>query len=336
MVKKSKNLLIILAVVLVVVIFTVSLFGSMTNDAEASSFAMGSPVNVKVYDKKKGDTLCGYAVERIKFIDNAYLSHTISSSAVSALNRDGKLTADKWFGDYLTKCVELSAKSDSFTLFSGDVKDLWQIENGGYIPTDDEVAKSLQNLKNFSFSIDSNYISINNSSLDLGALGKGTACGEAIDYLKKQDVEKALVTVGGSIGVIGPEPFSIGVRNPFGGQNDYFSVLNVTNCFVSTSGDYEKYFERDGIRYSHIFDATTGKPVQNDITSVTVVVDDGTVSDFLSTAIFTEGIEDGIRLADEFDAEVIIIKKDKSILISKGLEDKLTINDDAFSVSVIE
>ena len=144
------------------------------------------------------------------------------------------------------------------------------------------------------------------------------------------------MTVGGSIGVIGPEPFSIGVRNPFGGQNDYFSVLNVTNCFVSTSGDYEKYFERDGIRYSHIFDATTGKPVQNDITSVTVVVDDGTVSDFLSTAIFTEGIEDGIRLADEFDAEVIIIKKDKSILISKGLEDKLTINDDAFSVSVIE
>ncbi len=336
MVKKSKNLLIISAVVLVFVIFTVSLFSSMTNDAEASNFAMGSPVNINVYDEKDGADLCGYAIERIKFIDNAYLSHTISTSAVSTLNRDGKLTADKWFGDYLTECVELSAKSDSFTLFSGDMKDLWQIENGGYVPTDDEVAELLQKLEKTEIIIDSNKISVKNGKIDLGALGKGTACGEAIDYLKKQNVEKSLVTVGGSIGMIGPDPFSIGVRNPFGGQNDYFAILNVTNCFVSTSGDYEKYFERDGIRYSHIFDATTGKPVQNDITSVTVIADNGTVSDFLSTAIFAEGVENGIKLADEFGAEVIIVKKDKSVLVSKGLENKLTINDDSFSVSVIE
>ncbi|MBQ4573526.1 MAG: FAD:protein FMN transferase [Clostridia bacterium] len=336
MVKKSKNLLIISAVVLVVVIFTVSLFSSMTNDAEASNFAMGSPVDIKVYGEKDGDALCGYAIERIKFIDNVYLSHTISSSAVSTLNRDGKLTADKWLGDYLTECVELSAKSDSFTLFSGDMKDLWQIENGGYVPTDSEIADLLQKLENTELIINSNEMTLQNGKIDLGALGKGTACGEAIDYLKKQNVEKALVTVGGSIGAIGDESFSIGVRNPFGGQNDYFAILNATNCFVSTSGDYEKFFERDGIRYSHIFDATTGKPVQNDITSVTVVAESGTVSDFLSTAIFAEGIENGIKLADEFGAEVIIVKKDKSVLVSKGLENKLTINDNSFSISVIE
>ena len=319
-----------------VVIFTVSLFGSITNDAEASNFAMGSPVDIKVYGEKKGDTLCGYAIERIKLIDNAYLSHTLSTSAVSVLNSNGKVTADKWFGDYLTKCVELSEYSDCFTLFSGELKDLWRIENGGYIPSDDEIADLLKRLEKTELNINSNEMTLQNGKIDLGALGKGTACGEAIDYLKNRDVEKALVTVGGSIGMIGDEPFSIGVRNPFGGQNDYFAILNVTNCFVSTSGDYEKYFEQDGIRYSHIFDATTGKPVQNDITSVTVVADDGTVSDFLSTAIFAEGIEKGIELADEFDAEVIIIKKDKSVLVSDGLESKLTINDDSFSVSVIE
>lgn len=334
--KKSKNLLSISAVVLMVVIFTVSLFGSITNDAEASNFAMGSPVDIKVYGEKKGDTLCGYAIERIKLIDNAYLSHTLSTSAVSVLNSNGKVTADKWFGDYLTKCVELSEYSDCFTLFSGELKDLWRIENGGYIPSDDEIADLLKRLEKTELNINSNEMTLQNGKIDLGALGKGTACGEAIDYLKNRDVEKALVTVGGSIGMIGDEPFSIGVRNPFGGQNDYFAILNVTNCFVSTSGDYEKYFEQDGIRYSHIFDATTGKPVQNDITSVTVVADDGTVSDFLSTAIFAEGIEKGIELADEFDAEVIIIKKDKSVLVSDGLESKLTINDDSFSVSVIE
>lgn len=335
-VKKSKNLLIISAVILLAVIFTVSLFSSMTYDAEASNFAMGSPVDIKVYGEKDGDTLCGYAIEKIKLIDNVYLSHTNPSSAVSVLNKDGKLTADKWFADYIAKCIELSSKSDSFTLFSGELKELWQIENGGYIPTGDEVTEILENLDKAKLVIDGNEIYLKNGKVDLGALGKGTACGEAIDYLKNQKVEKALVTVGGSIGMIGPEPFTVGVRNPFGGQNDYFAILNVTDCFVSTSGDYEKFFERDGIRYSHIFDATTGKPVQSDITSVTVVADDGTLSDFLSTAIFAEGIEKGVELADEFQAEVIIIKKDKSVLISKGLENKITINDDSFSVSVIE
>ena len=69
---------------------------------------------------------------------------------------------------------------------------------------------------------------------------------------------------------------------------------------------------------------------------MTVVADNGTLSDFLSTAILCEGIENGLKLADEFGAEVVIVKKDKSVLITDGLEDKLTINDDNFIVSVIE
>lgn len=326
----------ILAILVVVSIFVFSLFESMTRDAEASNFAMGSPVTIKVYGEKNGDDLCNSAIERIKFIDNAYLSHTISTSAVSTLNRDSELIADKWFADYLNECVGFSAKSDVFTLFSGELKELWQIENGGYIPTNDEIVKLLQNIEKAELVINSNSISLKNGKIDLGALGKGTACDEAINFLKQQNVGTALVTVGGSVGVMGEDSYKIGIRNPFGDQNDYFAILNVKNCFVSTSGDYEKYFEKDGVRYSHIFDATTGKPVQNDITSVTVVADSGTLSDFLSTAIFAEGIENGLKLANEFDAKVIIVKKDKSVLVSKGLEENITIDDDDFSVSVIE
>lgn len=334
--KKVTKFMPFLAGFLVILIFIFSLINSSMKDASLSNFAMGSPVNIKVYGERNGDDLCSNAFERISFIDRAYLSHNISTSAVSVLNAEKTIVADKWFSDYLDDCVELSEKSDCFTLFSGEMKELWKIEDGGHIPSDDEIAKTLDNLKNTSLKIDSNTISITNGILDLGALGKGTACDEAIDYLKKQKVENALVTVGGSVGVIGKDPYKIGVRNPFGGQSDYFAILNITDCFISTSGDYEKYFEKDGIRYSHIFDARTGKPVQNDITSVTVVADNGTLSDFLSTAIFCEGIPSGLKLADEFDAEVVIVKKDKSVLITDGLEDKLTIQDESFSVSVIE
>ena len=334
--KKVTKFVPFLAGFLVILIFFFSLINSSMKDASLSNYAMGSPVNIKVYGERNGDDLCSNAFERISFIDRAYLSHNISTSAVSVLNAEKTIVADKWFSDYLDDCVELSEKNDCFTLFCGEMKELWKIEDGGYIPSDDEIAKTLDNLKNTSLKIDSNKISITNGILDLGALGKGTACDEAIEYLKKQKVENALVTVGGSVGVIGKDPYKIGVRNPFGGQNDYFAILNITNCFISTSGDYEKYFEKDGVRYSHIFDARTGKPVQNDITSVTVVADNGTLSDFLSTAIFCEGIENGLKLADEFGAEVVIVKKDKSVLITDGLEEKLTIQDESFSVSVIE
>lgn len=336
--EKLKKLLSVLAILLIIVIFVVSFFGSLTTDSEASGFIMGSPVDIKVYNEKDGDTLCFDVLERIKFIDRAYLSHTSSTSVISVLNKDGEIIADKWFGDYFSKCVELSRKSDKFTLFSGEFKDLWKIEEGGYIPNNDELAKVLENHKNSLIAIndDNNEISINTGKLDLGALGKGTACDEAIEYLKKQKVEKALITVGGSIGMIGAEPFSIGVRNPFGNQNEYFAILNITDCFVSTSGDYEKYFEKDGVRYSHIFDATTGKPVQNDLSSVTVVAENGMLSDFLSTVIYIEGIEKGVKIAEDFDASVVIVKKDKTVLISEELQDKFTLKDDSFSVSVIE
>lgn len=338
--EKLKKVFPILAVLLVIIIFIVSFFGSLTTDSETSGFIMGSPVDIKIYNEKNGDTLCADALERIKFIDRVYLSHTNSTSAVSILNRDGELISDKWFAEYLDACLDLihESKSDKFTLFSGEFKDLWKIEEGGYIPASDELAKVLENHENSLIAIDedNNEISIDTGKLDLGALGKGTACDEAINYLKKQKVEKALVTVGGSIGMIGAEPFSIGVRNPFGNKNEYFAVLNITDCFVSTSGDYEKYFEKDGVRYSHIFDATTGSPVQNDISSVTVVANNGTLSDFLSTVIYIEGIEKGVEIAEIFDASVVIVKKDKTVLVSKELKDKFALKDDSFSVSVIE
>lgn len=339
--KKSKNLLIVMSVLLIAVIFITSLIKSGMKDASLSNYAMGSPVNIKVYGERNGDDLCSSAFEQISFIDRAYFSHTIETSIISTLNSEKEAMSLNSFSDYLNYCIELSEKSDCFTLFSGELKDLWQIENGGYIPTDEEIAQTLENLSNASIKIenktaDLRVISISDGKLDLGALGKGAACDEAIKFLKQQKVENALVTVGGSVGAIGKDPYKIGVRNPFGGQNDYFAILNITNCFVSTSGDYEKYFEKDGVRYCHIFDAKTGRPVQNDITSVTVVADNGILSDFLSTAIFCEGIENGLKLAEEFHAKVIIVKKDKSVLISKALEEKITINDDSFVVSVIE
>ncbi len=339
--EKLKRLIPVFAIIFIVVIFVASLLGEGEKTATASGFAMGSPVNVTVYDTKNGEDYCNKAIDRIKYIDENFLSHTISTSVTYKLN-NGEAVKSEWFAKYLENCFDLKAKSEKFTLFSGEFKDLWKIEDGGYVPTNNELAKVLENHKNSLIAIDNNNneVSIGGGKLDLGALGKGSACDEAINILRENKVKNALVTVGGTVGVIGSpdgkEDFSIGVRNPFGNQNEYFAVLNVTDCFISTSGDYEKYFERDGVRYSHIFDAQTGAPVQNDISSVTVIAKSGILSDFLSTVVYIEGVEKGTQIAKTLNAEVIIVKKDKSVLMSKGIYDKLTVKDESFSVSVIE
>ncbi len=337
--EKLKKILPVLAIIIVISIFAVSLFGGKTEKATASGFAMGSPVNVTIYDVENGEDYCDLAIERIKYVDENFLSHTISTSAVYKLN-NGETVENIWFANYLEDCIELKKDFGSFTLFSGEFKDLWKIEDGGYVPTSDELAKVLGNHKNAKLYFEDDLVCIDNGKLDLGALGKGTACDEAIGVFREIGIQNGLVTVGGTVGMIGSPDgkggFSIGVRNPFGNQNEYFAVLNVTDCFISTSGDYEKYFERDGIRYSHIFDAKTGKPVQNDLSSVTVVADSGMLSDFLSTVIYIEGAEKGIEIAKKFNAQIIIVKKDKTVLVSKEIKDKLTVKDENFLVSVIE
>ncbi len=327
------------ALLIVAIIFVLSLFAERNKEFSANGYAMGSPVSVTVYDKHDGDEIGEDSIYKIQELDKDYLSHTNENSFVYKLNTEKFVEADEWFLDYIDTCINLSAKNDGFTLFSGEMKELWQVENGGYVPNNEEIASTLNSLRNSSLAIEDNKILLSNGVLDLGALGKGTACDVAIEYMKSRGAENAIISVGGTVGAIGRpdgnKSFSIGVRNPFGSQNDYFAVLNVTDCFVSTSGDYEKYFEKDGVRYSHIFDAKTGKPVESDITAVTVVADNGTLSDYLSTVIFIEGIEKGIQIAKENNAQVLIIKKDRSVLVSTELEENLTVNDKSFSISVI-
>ncbi len=333
-VKIKKYVLPSFAVFVMAVIFIGSLLVENKKDFTVSDYAMGSPISITIYNSKNAEKNCALAVNRIEELDKKYLSHTNETSYIFRLNNDKTVESDQWFSNYLEECFSLVG--NGFTLLSGDFKDLWQIENGGYVPTEDEIKASLLLHEKSSLASEGLTYCLTAGKLDLGALGKGTACQEAIETLKNNGVENALVTVGGTVGVIGShngkDEFSVGVRNPFGTQNDYFATLELTDCYISTSGDYEKYFIKDGIRYSHIFDSRTGMPVQNDLTSVTVIADNGTISDYLSTAIYIEGIEKGLLLADEYDAEVIIIKKDKSVIISNSLKDKITIHDNSFSV----
>ena len=112
----------------------------------------------------------------------------------------------------------------------------------------------------------------------------------------------------------------LGIKNPFF-TDEIAGYIDITDTFVSVSGDYERYFEQDGIRYHHIIDPKTGYPVKNDIRSVAVISKNGVIADALSTALFVMGKEKALEFYKKniYDFEAIIFSTNGCVTITEKL-----------------
>ena len=112
--------------------------------------------------------------------------------------------------------------------------------------------------------------------------------------MKEEGVESALIWLGGNISAIGNKPdgnpWKIAVENPLNTE-DYVGLVEVSDCSVITSGGYQRYFDQDGKRYHHIIDPATGYPSDSGLLSVTIISENGTKADALSTALFVMGYD---------------------------------------------
>ena len=173
------------------------------------------------------------------------------------------------------------------------------------------------------------------SALDLGAVGKGAACDAAVAAYKEAGVERAVVSVGGSVGVYGEKPFGqkwqVSVRNP--DTDGALGVLSVSSGFLSTSGSYEKQFTEDGVTYHHLLDPSTGYPADSGLLSVTVWSSSGALSDALSTACFVLGLEDSLPLLEQFDSQALFITQERQIYLTSGLEDAFTLSSGDYTLA---
>ena len=152
--------------------------------------------------------------------------------------------------------------------------------------------------------------------LDLSGIAKGYAVDLAVEKLKSMEVSAGLVNAGGDMKVFGDRVWKIGIKNPRG--SGIVKVLELKNQSVATSGDYEKYFILDGVRYHHILDPSTGLPASHCV-SVTVISDSAWFADALATGIFVLGPGRGIQLLDSLCIPGLIITPDLQFHESKSM-----------------
>lgn len=169
------------------------------------------------------------------------------------------------------------------------------------------------------------YLADSKMSLDVGSIGKGYAVSRIGAYARELGMEHVLISVGGNVCAVGAKadgtPWLVGVENPDKESDEpYVNSLELSDASIVTSGDYQRYYEVDGVRYCHIIDPDTQMP-PNYVSSVSVLASDSGMADALSTALFNMDVEEGLSLVERLaDVEAMWIGKDGEIRYSSGFK----------------
>ncbi len=300
-----------------------------------TTFALDTFIQQKWFGRQSED--CYREVnEYLRHIENL-ISRQIVSSEITAVNEaagsHAVAVSDETF-ELLAASKALADQSDAFSLTIGPLVDCWGI--GGdkeHVPSNEEIAKALSLVDDSALVLDgaakTAYLQKAGMSLDLGGLAKGWICTKIRDIAAKHSITDGYVSLGGNLMVLGrnvteDKEFLFGVRDPLGDPDTYLGTVTLAGKTMATSGNYERYFEADGIRYHHIFDPSTGMPANRGLISVTVISEDGILADYLSTRLFVEGKEEALRHLEEDAYALILVDEEHHLYVSPSLEKDFT------------
>lgn len=250
------------------------------------------------------------------------LSATIETSEISRINNAGGEPVE--VSDETAGLIEEGIKygdiSDGrFDITIAPATDLWNFTDNEekILPDPDELAEAVTHIDYHCIKVEGNTVTLTDpeTRIDLGGIAKGYIADRLKEYLKDEGIEHALIDLGGNMLTLGRRydgnDFRIGIQKPFADTGTAMAVVSVNDKSVVTSGDYERYFEKDGVIYHHILDPDTGYPVQNDLDQVTIISDQSVDGDALSTTCFAMGLEDGLELIRSLDSiEAVFVTKD--------------------------
>lgn len=235
--------------------------------------------------------------------------------------------------DVLKTARQISEWTDGkFDVTFGALSGLWKFDHDqdNVIPDMREVRRRLPLIDYRAIQIDDGagtvFLARKGMSIHLGGIGKGYAIDRAADILRKRGFRDFMIQSGGDIYVAGLKdgrPWRLGIQDPRGPANHSFAELDLSDGTFSTSGDYERFFIKNGRRYHHILDPANGEPARG-ARSVTIVANLGVIADGLSTGVFLLGPEKGMALVERLpDVEGVIVSDRNEVLISSGLRGRM-------------
>ena len=316
--------------------------------AEAEDFIMGTVITQRVFGSD-AQAAMEEATARIKEIENL-MTINAPGGDVNRLNE----AAGKNMAVLSPETINILATAKNYSIISGGAFDVtvgplvkaWGVfTDNPRVPSQDEIEglKKLTDYKKLQIDTAKSTAGLDlpGQIVDLGGIAKGYAGDEVIKIYKKHGIQSGYVNLGGNVVVLGTKPdgkpWRIGIQNPRAENGLYIGIVEITNKAVVTSGDYERFFERDGIRYHHILDPKTGYPADSGLISATVITDVSMDADALSTSVFALGLEKGRAIVESLNGvEAIFITKDKEVYTTDGIRSSFTFTDESKEFKYVE
>lgn len=320
---------------------------------ESTGVGMGTIITQTLYVQGNGKEVSDKIEELVSATENE-ISWRIETSEISGINASagsGYVLSKELAADFRTIWQVSKDSEGALDLTIGPVVRLWDIDTwatmdeeeiegklSDILPTETEIKDKLSLTGYAKVTIDDNLIYLpEGCMIDMGAVGKGMTCDRILALLEGNmaplsgaepisdlaDVQGAVISLGGNILTYGEKPdgtaWKVGIVDPVN-PDTYLGTLTLTGTnFVTTSGDYERYVEIDGVRYHHIIDPATGYPADSGIRSVTILSDNGLLGDALSTACFVLGQEKALELAEKYGVEILIVTGEGELVMSEGM-----------------
>lgn len=319
----KKTIVVTLLLIVVTMVF-VACDKSLTNETvkeQSTAFSMGTAITTTLYGRNSSQLEENLAAvsQSLTAVD-ADISWRNDGSLVSIFNQEhmADVSSRARAFEVALDVAEQSGGAFDPTVLS--VSQLWNIGSEGQRhPADAEIEDALQYVDYTVLKLEDGMLTSSNTNilLELGAVGKGYALEEAYAVIDREEVSAGILRAGSSILTFGTKPdgsrFKVGLRNPRGEQEDLIGIFEISDLAISTSGDYEKYFEEDGKRYHHILDARTGYPADSGLMSVTVIDKDSTLCDALSTVGFILGLDEGMELMNKYGVMAIFVDNQRNV-----------------------
>lgn len=322
---------------LLLTIFALSLTACGETAAESETrtvYAMDTVMNLTVYGENAAAALES-AEKELHTLDEAVLSRTAEGSELYALNASNGETVECSADDILPALIETAltisdATDGAFDPTLAPVLDAWGFtKDERRVPSADELKELLSHTGCGKVALEKTadgwtVTLLDGAQLDLGGIAKGYAAGRVRTILREAGVTSAIISLGGNVAAVGKKPdgsaWTVGLQDP-DRPEAYFGTVSIEDACVVTSGAYQRYFEENGVCYHHILDPHTGCPAESGVKSVSVVAQDDTLADALSTALFVMGLDAGAELwnSSGLSFEAVFVTDDNTVWITPGL-----------------